>query len=79
MPKGEPASFLIMKRISPSHSHFYIINYNCSLLVLQSLINISIITLLVSINISDVCQKAQQSESVHAEVRRGGVYQLLVV
>lgn len=47
--------------------------------MLQSLINISIITLLVSINISDVCQKAQQSESVHAEVRRGGVYQLLMV
>lgn len=47
--------------------------------MLQSLINISIITLLVSINISDVCQKAQQSESVHAEVRRGGVYQLPVV
>lgn len=41
--------------------------------MLQSLINISIITLLVSINISDVCQKAQQSESVHAAVRRGGV------
>lgn len=47
--------------------------------MLQSLINISIITLLVSINISGVCQKAQQSESVHAEVRLGGVDQLLVV
>lgn len=49
------------------------------MLVLQSLINISIITLLVSINISDVCQNALQSEAVHAEVRRGGVYQLLMV
>jgi hypothetical protein len=72
MPKEELASFLIMKCILI----FYIINYSCSLLALQSLVNISIITLLVSINISDVCQKALQSEAVHTEVKHGGIYQL---
>lgn len=43
---------------------------------LQSLINISIITLLVSINISDVCQKALLFEAGQAEMKHGGLQQL---
>lgn len=63
-----------MKCISPTILIFYIINYNFSLWALQSLININIISLLVSINISDVCQKALQFEAVHADVTHWGIY-----
>lgn len=56
-------------------SFFCIITYNCSLLALQSPVN-SVITLLVSIKISDVCQKALQFEAGHAEVKHRGTCQL---